>query len=398
MRKNIKFIVIIAIVFGVGYYIYSNFYNKKPKNEYITSKAVKKELTKSIDSNGEIYATELIDVGAQVSGQIKRLYVRLGDMVKKGDMIAEIDSATQQNNVDTKRAQLTTYEAKLNSAKVALEISKSKFNRSKELYEKKATSKDEYENAKNTLATNEALLKEYESLIAQTKIQLNTAEIDLGYTKITAPKDGIVVSIRVEEGQTVNSNQTTPTIVNIADLSRLQLKMEIAEGDITKIKKGQNVEFSIFSEINKKFKTTISSIDPGLTTLSDGKDSSSNSSSSSSSSSSSAVYYYAKATIDNSSGIFRIGMTTQNTIFLESVKDAIVISEMAIKKENEKDIVYVLKNGTPERREVKVGLIDNLKAQILSGVQEGDEVITSSGNTNEINAMLNQEAKKMGIK
>ena len=206
------------------------------------------------------------------------------------------------------------------------------------------------------------------------------------------------MSIRVEEGQTVNSNQSTPTIVNIADLSRLQLKMEIAEGDITKIKKGQNVEFSIFSEINKKFKTTISSIDPGLTTLSDGKYSSSNSSSSSSSSSSSAVYYYAKATIDNSSGIFRIGMTTQNTIFLESVKDAIVISEMAIKKENEKDIVYVLKNGTPERREVKVGLIDNLKAQILSGVQEGDEVITSSGNTNEINAMLNQEAKKMGIK
>ena len=186
MKKFIKFIVIAAILAGAGYYFYDK--NNVPQgDQFITSKAVRGELVKSIESNGEIYATELIDVGAQVGGQIKKLYVKLGDVVKAGDMIAEIDSATQQNNVDTKKAQLGIYEAKLNSAKVALEISKTKFKREQELFAKNATSKEEFENAKNTLAANEASLKEIEAQVAQAKISLNTAQIDLGYTKIIAP-------------------------------------------------------------------------------------------------------------------------------------------------------------------------------------------------------------------
>ncbi|WP_297940897.1 efflux RND transporter periplasmic adaptor subunit, partial [uncultured Campylobacter sp.] len=271
MKKLIKFIAVFAVLAGAGYYFYDKNFNVPQVDQFITSKAVRGELVKSIESNGEIYATELIDVGAQVGGQIKKLYVKLGDVVKAGDMIAEIDSATQQNNVDTKKAQLGIYEAKLNSAKVALEISKTKFKREQELFAKNATSKEEFENAKNTLAANEASLKEIEAQIVQAKISLNTAQIDLGYTKITAPKGGVVVSVQVEEGQTVNSNQTTPTIVNIADLSKVQLKMEIAEGDITKIKVGSRVEYSILSEPNRKFHARISSIDPGLTTLSNGK-------------------------------------------------------------------------------------------------------------------------------
>lgn len=393
MKKTIKFALIFALLAGI-YYGYG-IYDKKPKEEYIISKAIKKDLVKTIDSNGEIHATELIDVGAQVSGQIKKLYVKLGDLVKQGDIIAQIDSATQQNSVNTKLAQLQTYEAKSQSAKIALEISKNKFKRASELFKKNAISKEVYEDAKNTLAINEANLKEFNSLIAQTKIQLNTAQIDLGYTLIKAPKAGVVVSVRVEEGQTVNSNQTTPTIVNIADLNHLQLKMEIAEGDITKVKTGQSVEFSIFSEPNKKFKTTISSIDPALTTLSDGKYTSTTTSSSSSSN---AVYYYAKADIENIDGIFRIGMTTQNKIVLEVAKDAIIAPIIALKNENGKNVVYVLQNGKPEKREIVIGLVDSLRFQILSGVEEGENIITSSGNSSEIDAMLDEEAKKMGMK
>ena len=318
-------------------------------------------------------------------------------------MIAEIDSATQQNNVDTKKAQLGIYEAKLNSAKVALEISKTKFKREQELFAKNATSKEEFENAKNTLAANEASLKEIEAQIVQAKISLNTAQIDLGYTKITAPKGGVVVSVQVEEGQTVNSNQTTPTIVNIADLSKVQLKMEIAEGDITKIKVGSKVEYSILSEPNRKFYAHISSIDPGLTTLSNGKyKTTSSSGTTTSSSSSSAIYYYAKAVVDNPDGTLRIGMTTQNTVILDSVKDAVIVPSIAIKKEDGKSVVYVLKKGkdgldTAERREVQTGLIDSLKTQILSGVEEGEEVVTKRNSAAEISEMLEKEKRKMGF-
>lgn len=403
MKKFIKFIAVLAVLAGVGYYFYNKNFNVPQGDQFITSKAVRGELVKSIESNGEIYATELIDVGAQVGGQIKKLYVKLGDVVKAGDMIAEIDSATQQNNVDTKKAQLGIYEAKLNSAKVALEISKTKFKREQELFAKNATSKEEFENAKNTLAANETSLKEIEAQIVQAKISLNTAQIDLGYTKIIAPKGGVVVSVQVEEGQTVNSNQTTPTIVNIADLSKVQLKMEIAEGDITKIKVGSRVEYSILSEPNRKFHAHISSVDPGLTTLSNGKYTTTTSSgSTAASSSSSAIYYYAKAIVDNPDGTLRIGMTTQNTVILDSAKDAVIVPSIAIKKEDGKSVVYVLKKGkdgldTAERREVQTGLIDSLKTQILSGVEEGEEVVTKRNSAAEISEMLEKEKRKMGF-
>ena len=392
-------ILIILLILGVGgYFIYDKFFKvKDEKVEFITKKAKKGSFSKKVDATGEIFATELIDVGAQVSGQIKKLYVKLGDQVKKGDMIASIDSSTQQNSIDNKEAQLAIYKAQLESAKVALNIAKTQFDREKALFAKNATSKQEFESAKNTYSANSAKIKELEAQIKQTNIELSTAKINLGYTKITAPRDGTVVSVQVEEGQTVNANQTTPTIVNIADLSRVKMKMQIAEGDITKIKVGTPVEYSILSEPTKKFQTTVSSIDPGLTTLSDGSygsSSSSKSSYSSSSSSSSAVYYYAQSIVDNKDGILRIGMTTQNELLIANVKDAIIVPSIGIKKDENGTFVYVLKDGKPVKTAVKTGIKDNLDTQIISGINESDEIITSQGSSSEIAKMIAKEHKK----
>ena len=392
-------ILIILLILGVGgYFVYDKFFNiKDEKVEFITKKAKKGSFSKKVDATGEIFATELIDVGAQVSGQIKKLYVKLGDQVKKGDMIASIDSSTQQNSIDNKEAQLAIYKAQLESAKVALNISKTQFDRENALFAKNATSKQEFESAKNTYSANSAKIKELEAQIKQTNIELSTAKINLGYTKITAPRDGTVVSVQVEEGQTVNANQTTPTIVNIADLSHVKMKMQIAEGDITKIKVGTPVEYSILSEPTKKFQTTVSSIDPGLTTLSDGSygsSSSSKSSYSSSSSSSSAVYYYAQSIVDNKDGILRIGMTTQNELLIANVEGAIIVPSIGIKKDENGTFVYVLKDGKPVKTAVKTGIKDNLDTQIISGINEGDEIITSQGSSSEIAKMIAKEHKK----
>ena len=392
-------ILIILLILGVGgYFIYDNFFKvKDEKVEFITKKAKKGSFSKKVDATGEIFATELIDVGAQVSGQIKKLYVKLGDQVKKGDMIASIDSSTQQNSIDNKEAQLAIYKAQLESAKVALNIAKTQFDRENALFSKNATSKQEFESAKNTYSANSAKIKELEAQIKQTNIELSTAKINLGYTKITAPRDGTVVSVQVEEGQTVNANQTTPTIVNIADLSHVKMKMQIAEGDITKIKVGTPVEYSILSEPTKKFQTTVSSIDPGLTTLSDGSyssSSSSKSSNSSSSSSSSAVYYYAQSIVDNKDGILRIGMTTQNELLIANVEGAIIVPSIGIKKDENGTFVYVLKDGKPVKTAVKTGIKDNLDTQIISGINEGDEIITSQGSSSEIAKMIAKEHKK----
>ena len=396
--KKTKILIILLILGVGGYFVYDKFFNiKDEKVEFITKKAKKGSFSKKVDATGEIFATELIDVGAQVSGQIKKLYVKLGDQVKKGDMIASIDSSTQQNSIDNKEAQLAIYKAQLESAKVALNIAKTQFDRENALFSKNATSKQEFESAKNTYSANSAKIKELEAQIKQTNIELSTAKINLGYTKITAPRDGTVVSVQVEEGQTVNANQTTPTIVNIADLSRVKMKMQIAEGDITKIKVGTPVEYSILSEPTKKFQTTVSSIDPGLTTLSDGSygsSSSSKSSYSSSSSSSSAVYYYAQSIVDNKDGILRIGMTTQNELLIANVEDAIIVPSIGIKKDENGTFVYVLKDGKAVKTAVKTGIKDNLDTQIISGINEGDEIITSQGSSSEIAKMIAKEHKK----
>ena len=396
--KKTKILIILLILGVGGYFVYDNFFKvKDEKVEFITKKAKKGSFSKKVDATGEIFATELIDVGAQVSGQIKKLYVKLGDQVKKGDMIASIDSSTQQNSIDNKEAQLAIYKAQLESAKVALNIAKTQFDRENALFAKNATSKQEFESAKNTFSSNSAKIKELEAQIKQTNIELSTAKINLGYTKITAPRDGTVVSVQVEEGQTVNANQTTPTIVNIADLSHVKMKMQIAEGDITKIKVGTPVEYSILSEPTKKFQTTVSSIDPGLTTLSDGSygsSSSSKSSYSSSSSSSSAVYYYAQSIVDNKDGILRIGMTTQNELLIANVEGAIIVPSIGIKKDENGTFVYVLKDGKPVKTAVKTGIKDNLDTQIISGINEGDEIITSQGSSSEIAKMIAKEHKK----
>ena len=396
--KKTKILIILLILGVGGYFVYDKFFKVKEEEvEFITKKAKKGSFSKKVDATGEIFATELIDVGAQVSGQIKKLYVKLGDQVKKGDMIASIDNSTQQNSIDNKEAQLAIYKAQLESAKVALNIAKTQFDRENALFAKNATSKQEFESAKNTFSANSAKIKELEAQIKQTNIELSTAKINLGYTKITAPRDGTVVSVQVEEGQTVNANQTTPTIVNIADLSHVKMKMQIAEGDITKIKVGTPVEYSILSEPTKKFQTTVSSIDPGLTTLSDGSygsSSSSKSSYSSSSSSSSAVYYYAQSIVDNKDGILRIGMTTQNELLIANVKDAIIVPSIGIKKDENGTFVYVLKDGKPVKTAVKTGIKDNLDTQIISGINEGDEIITSQGSSSEIAKMIAKEHKK----
>ena len=395
--KKTKILIILLILGVGGYFVYDNFFKvKDEKVEFITKKAKKGSFSKKVDATGEIFATELIDVGAQVSGQIKKLYVKLGDQVKKGDMIASIDSSTQQNSIDNKEAQLAIYKAQLESAKVALNIAKTQFDRENALFAKNATSKQEFESAKNTFSSNSAKIKELEAQIKQTNIELSTAKINLGYTKITAPRDGTVVSVQVEEGQTVNANQTTPTIVNIADLSHVKMKMQIAEGDITKIKVGTPVEYSILSEPTKKFQTTVSSIDPGLTTLSDGSygSSSSSKSSLSSSSSSSAVYYYAQSIVDNKDGILRIGMTTQNELLIANVEDAIIVPSIGIKKDENGTFVYVLKDGKPVKTAVKTGIKDNLDTQIISGINENDEIITSQGSSSEIAKMIAKEHKK----
>ena len=371
MKKVFKWVAALVILAGLGWYGYQKM---QPKNEatFITEEVKRGKIAQTVSATGEIAATNLVDVGAQVSGQIKKMHVKIGDVVKEGDLIAEIDNVTQVNEVNTRKAQLQTYQAQLESAQVALKIAQRKYSRYKSLASADAVSKEEFEATEDSLATNRAKIKELQSSIRQTQIAINTAEKDLGYTRITAPSAGTVVSLVVEQGQTINSSQTSPTVVQIADLTSMTNKMQIAEGDATKVKAGQTVNFTILSEPDTPISAKLDSIDPGLTTMSQG------SYSKSTDTTSNAIYYYARATVPNPDGKLAIGMTTQNTVEIASADNVLMVPTVAIKTKDGKKFVRVLEaNNQAVDREIQTGLKDSMNTEVKSGLNEGDKVVMS---------------------
>ncbi|EOV4109912.1 efflux RND transporter periplasmic adaptor subunit [Campylobacter coli] len=372
MKNRVVLIVVILALFGVGAYFI--FFNDNEKITYFTQKVKKIDISQTIEAVGKVYAKDQVDVGAQVSGQIIKLYVDVGSHVKQGDLIAQIDKDKQQNDLDITKAQLESAKANLESKKVALEIASKQYQREQKLYAAKASSLENLEIQKNNYYSLKASVAELNAQVIQLEITLKNAKKDLDYTTITAPIDGVVINVAVDEGQTVNANQNTPTIVRIANLDEMEIKMEIAEADVNKIKIGTELEFSLLNDPQKTYRASIASIDPADTEVSD----SSSSYYSSSSSSSNAIYYYAKFYVQNKDNFLRIGMSIQNEIVIASVKDVIAVPTYAIKNDAKGYYVEILQNQKAVKKYVKFGIKDSINTQILEGVDENEELIISS--------------------
>ncbi|EMG4574692.1 efflux RND transporter periplasmic adaptor subunit [Campylobacter coli] len=372
MKNKVVLIVVILALFGVGAYFI--FFNDNEKITYFTQKVKKIDISQTIEAVGKVYAKDQVDVGAQVSGQIIKLYVDVGSHVKQGDLIAQIDKDKQQNDLDITKAQLESAKANLESKKVALEIASKQYQREQKLYAAKASSLENLEIQKNNYYSLKASVAELNAQVIQLEITLKNAKKDLDYTTITAPIDGVVINVAVDEGQTVNANQNTPTIVRIANLDEMEIKMEIAEADVNKIKIGTELEFSLLNDPQKTYRASIASIDPADTEVSD----SSSSYSSSSSSSSNAIYYYAKFYVQNKDNFLRIGMSIQNEIVVASAKNVLVVPTYVIKNDQKGYYVEVLQNQKAVKKYVKFGIKDSINTQILEGVDENEELIISS--------------------
>lgn len=375
MKRKIVLTVLIATLGSVG--IYFIFFNNDEKISYLTQKIQKKDISQTIEAIGKVYAKDQVDVGAQVSGQIIKLYVDVGTHVKQGDLIAQIDKDKQQNDLDITKAQLESARANLESKKVALEIANKQYQREQKLYAAKASSLENLETQKNNYYTLKASVADLNAQVVQLEITLKNAQKDLDYTTITAPMDGVVINVAVDEGQTVNANQNTPTLVRIANLNEMEVKMEIAEADVSKIKVGTSLDFSLLNDPQKTYKATIASIDPADTEVSDSSTSTS-SSNSNSSSSSNAIYYYAKFYVPNKNNFLRIGMSIQNEIVVASAKAVLAVPTYAIKSDAKGYYVEILENQKAVKKYVKLGIKDSLNTQILEGVSENEDLIVSS--------------------
>ena len=374
MKKKIITSLIICILVVFGIFVYSYF--SKEEVEYLTQKITRKNISQTIEAVGKVYAKEQVDVGAQVSGQIIKLYVDVGDKVKQGDLIAQIDKDKQQNDLDITRARLESAKANLESKKVALSIASKQYIREQKLYAKKATSLESLETLKDNYFTLKADVAALNAEVVELEITLKNAQKDLDYTIITAPMDGVIINVAVDEGQTVNANQNTPTLVRIANLEQMEVRMEIAEADVSKIKIGTKLQFSLLSDPDTTYEAQIASIDPADTQISDS--SSQQNSSNNSNSTSNAIYYYAKFFVDNKENLLRIGMSIQNEIVVANANNVIAVPTYAIKNDDKGYFVEILEEDSVRKKYVKLGIKDALNTEILEGVNEGENLIISS--------------------
>ncbi|ENM4043467.1 efflux RND transporter periplasmic adaptor subunit [Campylobacter upsaliensis] len=374
MKKKVIISLMVGVLVLLALAIYMYF--SKEDVEYLTQKISRKNISQTIEAVGKVYAKEQVDVGAQVSGQIIKLYVDVGDRVKQGDLIAQIDKDKQQNDLDITKARLESAKANLESKKVALSIASKQYIREQKLYDKKATSLESLETLKDNYFALKASVAALNAEVIELEITLKNAQKDLDYTIITAPMDGVIINVAVDEGQTVNANQNTPTLVRIANLEQMEVKMEIAEADVSKIKIGTKLEFSLLSNPEKTYEAQIASIDPADTQISDSN--SQQNSSNSSNSTSNAIYYYAKFFVDNKNDLLRIGMSIQNEIVVAHAQNVLAVPTYAIKSDRGGYFVEILEKDRVRKAYVKLGIKDALNTEILDGVSEGENLVISS--------------------
>ena len=339
---------------------------QKETEQFLTSKVAYGRLQDTVLATGKLQAFKQVDVGAQASGQISKLHVEIGDTVKKGDIIAQIDPRTQNNHLQNAQASLSNAQAQLLSRKATLAQAKQELARQKAMYAEGATSKEALEAAQANYQTATAGVTQAQAQIKQSQLDVDTAQLNLGYTRLSAPMDGTIISVAAKEGQTLNAGMNTPNVVTLAQLDKMTIKAEIAEADVSKVRPNMKASFTLMGDNQKTYDAVLRSIDPGPTSVSNNG---------SSSSSDAAIYYYGLLDVPNEEGVLRIDMTTNIKILVDEKDHILTVPSVAVRQKDGKSTVRVLVNGQPESRNVQTGMTDGVNTEIISGVKEGEEVI-----------------------
>jgi macrolide-specific efflux system membrane fusion protein len=357
---------------------------------FLTAPVMTGDVEESILANGKLKPSRLVAVGAQTTGRVTALKVKLGQRVQRGDLIATIDSTTQENTLRTQKAALDNSRAQRQEKQATLKLAEQTLARQKAMSQIRAVAQAELESAEATVAQTKAQIAALDAQIAQAEVAVSTAAINLGYTQITAPIDGTVLSIVTQEGQTVNAAQSAPTIVILGQLDTMTVRTEISEADVVKVKPGLPVHFTILGDREHVFETTLDSIEPAPESIT--SDSSiTSSSSSSSSSSSTAIYYNGVFNIANPDGKLRTYMTAEVHIVLGKAQGVLTIPSAALTKTPRGYMVQVMEqDGQVRPRPVEVGLNNKVNAEIRNGLKSGERVVVgeSTGESSSARMMM----------
>ncbi|MEO6338852.1 MAG: efflux RND transporter periplasmic adaptor subunit [Caulobacteraceae bacterium] len=379
-RKRLVFILA-AVAVVVVLVVARGMIFAKPKGpRYLTAPVATANIEQTVLASGTLEPRDLVEIGAQASGQVKSLNVVLGQQVKKGQVIAIIDPSNQLNNLRNAQAQLAQQKAQRLSQEATLKLNELALKRQSITLAADASSQADYEQADATLKSSRAALAVLDAQIEQATASLEKAKVDLGYTSVIAPMDGSVVAIVTKQGQTVNAVQTAPVIVKLANLGVMTIKAQISEADVIRVKPGQKVYFTILGAPDHRYYATLREVEPAPDSIK-----TSSTATTTSTSTSTAVYYNGLFDVENTGGELRTSMTAQVYVVLGEARGATAVPSAALgdKRPDGSYPVRVLgADGKASPRMVRIGLNNNVQAEVLSGLKPGEKVIVGEGAAN----------------
>jgi membrane fusion protein, macrolide-specific efflux system len=345
------------------------------KVSYAAVAVTRGDIESTVVAAGVLQPIKYVDVGAQTSGKLKSLKVQRGDVVEENQSLAEIDPALADTALTAANATLANMTAQRAEKQAQLVLTTAQRTRNESLFAKLMISASDRD---VTRANYDVAVADVASLSAQMKqatAAVDTAKANRGYTSITAPMAGEIVSISILEGQTLNANQQAPTILRIADLSTMTVSAQVSEADIVRVKVGQNVYFTVLGE-SRRWNGTIRQILPTPELINN------------------VVFYDVLFDIPNPQHELDIQMTAQVFIVLAQAKGVLLVPTAAIGNAGEgaKITVQVLKaDGTIEPRAISIGIKSEISAEVTNGLQEGERValrgMTTPGNSSPKSAL-----------
>ena len=328
----------------------------------------------TVTAIGTLQPMSSVEVGAQVSGQVLKLHVEPGDVVKKGQLLAEIDASVLQATVDAGRAQQNELQAQLAEQRAQHRLSAQQHDRQQQMHKDESTRLEDVQTAEANLAAAVARIAQTQARIVQTQSSLKADEARLGYTRIYAPMGGTVIGIDAKEGQTLNATYQTPTLMRIADLSAMTVWTTVSEADIRRVKAGQAAYFTTLAGDRRRWTGQVRQVLPAppvaATTASNPNQTPV----------SKVVQYTVLFDVDNKDAELLPQMTAQVSFITASARDVLVAPLSALQPVEQKPQMYTARilgsDDKPQTREVRAGVQDRLAVQVVEGLKEGEQLIT----------------------
>jgi len=348
------------------------FRGKGNEPQFRTDKVTKGDILMSVTATGTVNPVTTVLVGTQVSGTIKDIYVDYNAPVKKGQLIARIDPASFEAQVEQAKANLLSAKANLEKAEATRIDAQRTRDRNSKLFSENLIARSELDSAETNYETAKASVNAAKAQIAQTEAALKLVETNLRYTKIISPVDGVVISRNVDVGQTVAASFQTPTLFTIAqDLTKMQIDTNVDEADIGKVNVGQDVEFVVDAYPDITFKGRVWQVRNAPITVQN------------------VVTYDVVIKVDNPELRLKPGMTANVSVIVSVKKDVLTIPNAALRfKPSEKGAqtsekkgpgIWISEKGQLRRIPVSPGISDGSYTELVSGdLREGQEIIVES--------------------